>query len=1448
MTSKIDKPSIAKILLFTVFFCLPCFSNSISGRVFDSADEMPLAGIQISVKDDSRLFHTDHNGSYIIDSVAQGDLVLVLKGSGYSETEIRIGMSSPHVKKDIFLERSTFSVSRKRRKPGEEKVIMGTITDSLTGEKLAGASVSVARWRLFGDPVPIEEQTVFTNRRGEFALSGINKRKKSIRLISDAGGYFSKSLKIQLPSDTTVLDISLLFRARQREKPSVSAGSSGIQGVVKDSLRGHGLSGVRLRVGDAVEYTDENGFFTFNNLKEGRHVIEAEMPEYVPYSSKEIRVGKNSTTEVTVNLISQNSREAFLAISGCVKDSSGAALTDGAVLLDGTSFRTTADSAGCFQLQSIPRGSYNLVITKNGYSPFVISNIESDTTLEVTLSNDTTDMADFRSKYAYEKKPELKGNLVDSDGFPIQGASIMENDSVLAKSGHDGAFTVGNLEQRTYNLQISAKGYQTPPTVSIDILPGENSSGPIVLSRSENARVKTGRIFGSVSDKATELPIAGTSVSVENTKVEVYTDLDGVYRISGLKPGFYKLVFQSRGYGTAQSEALQIEAGSTVRSDIALTEEDVEELERVVVAGTMSKNTGASLLKERQSALSFTDAIGGAEISRSGAGNAAEAMKTVTGATVVGSRYVYIRGLGEKYTITTLNGSPLPSPDPDKKAVNMDIFPSAMIENITVHKTSTSTLPGNWAGGIVDMRTKAFPEELTIRMGASGNINEATLSDKNLQYEGGKLDWLGFDDGSRAMPEGFENYSKIDLDSYQNYFALNFNSALYDQRMENGMRDTLELLSSLVNSFDTVMAPQMGGVPLNQSYSFSLGNTIRISDRPLGFYAGMYYSNKYDIVSGGTSKSYSLVARNPEPIVNTDLTENKGENTVLWGVLGNASYQLSEDHALSATYLYTRNAIDKASRYNGYYRYYMSDQIKGDTSHQFVSMRLHYIQRALNYVQPEGTHDFEFGSTPLQLNWTGSFTSTTQDEPNLRDIGYMKKSLGAGLGHDYQIQTNYPEPSHKFRLLDENALNLRSTLHIPFYQWNEDSSTVSLGGFYSQKARTTTERAFYYRARTYIKSDLDRTVPPEDYFSSQYRGLVEAETRTGQEWGITFRDDSQDPAQWSGTEYIFGGHTQLEMPLTGSLSTILGLRYERTDMYGACDIERYRDSTVAEMDYHDLLPSASLIYSLSENMKIRGAYGRTLVRPSMREKSEYLTESFTGGPKLFGNRQLERSTINNIDLRWEWFPQPGELLTTSAFFKQINKPIEMTFLINDIFKPANTDSSAIIYGLELEFRKNLDMISYLKHFQVSSNLTFAWSRIGLDDDTRRNPVYMPDEPLHRPFQGLSPYVININLTYDNPDIGTDFNLLYNHFGKRMSDLTPVDIPYLWEKPQHLLNLTYNQKFLDKFTFKTKVTNLLSLIDGINTDNVFVHDYYGEEYITRRDESLLTYSAGISYSF
>ncbi len=1416
------------------FFCiivlaiiLPVFSKTkISGMVFDSEGKMPLAGIELKVDDQEKSIFTDLNGRYTLDSFEGKSVVLVLKGSGYAETEITLTLNGPLVEKDIYLEKSTSIKNKKTKRKSDRKVFRGIIRDSLSGEVLAGANVVLKK----------PEVSIFTNRQGEFTISGIEHKRKSIRVIIDAGEYISREFKITLDSDTIFLSCSLL---PENSKSSSMSLLEGIKGRVIDSLRGHGLSGALITMNNESQYTDENGSFTFKSVKNGTFTVKAEMPDYLPYTSSfEIKDGLAGG--ITIKLIPQTSANAFLNISGCVKDTSGIAISYCAAFLDGSSVKARTDSTGYFMFEAVPFGHYTLIISKSGFSPFVLSDVASDTSLNITLKTDTMTSSE-RKSFSLASRTSMTGQVIDEEGFPIEGASIGEGDTVLARTGPDGSFLIEDLEQRRYAIIVSANGYRLSDTFETEIMPGENKIGQVKMARSD-LKVKTGRIFGLVKDKNNDEIIPGAIVSVEKTKIEVYSDLSGIYRISNLKPGTYRINFQSRGYQMTQSEDLTIEAGETREFNIALAKDDVEELERMSVQATMVQNTGASLLKERQNAVSFTDAIGGVEISRSGAGNAAEAMKNVTGATVVGSKYVFIRGLGEKYTITTLNGTPLPSPDPDKKAVNMDLFPSAMIENITVHKTATASLPGDWAGGIVDIKTKNFPEKLTISIGASGSANEATLSDENLSYEGGKFDWLGFDDGSRKIPKIFESYSKIDIDSLGNYFSIPFSSSAYAQRLQNGMMDTIQLLNQMVNSFDTVFAPEEKRAPLNQSYSLSIGNSISLFEKPVGFYAGLTYSNKYDITIDGIKRSYQLISEGAEPVIWTDMSEDKGKNTVLWGILGKASLQPADDHVLTATYMYTRNASDESSIYKGYYRYYMGQREPGDT---FVSMRLHYTQRALNYFQPEGTHDLQIGIVPFKLNWTGTYTSTSQDEPNLRDIGYRATSLGI-YGTGYEIQTNYPEPSHKFRNLDESALSLKAAAHFPFYQWSNDSATFSAGGFFNHRSRKTRERAFYYRTRLAIQKP-DNTIPPEFYFNSQYRGIVFREDST-QTWGIGFRDDSQDPAQWDGNEDVFGGYVQLEVPINSSLLTTAGLRYERTDMFGASIVERYRDSSIAEMDYHDLLPSISAVYSLSENMKFRGAYGRTLVRPAMREKAKFLTESFTGGSKFYGNRLLERSLINNYDLRWEWFPEPGELLTASAFLKQIAKPIEITFLDNDVFQPANSDSSALIAGLELEFRKNLDMIELLRHFQISSNLTYAWSRIGLDDKTKRNPAYMPDEPLSRPFQGLSPYVINLNFTYENPERGIDFSLLYNHFGKRLSDLTIEDVPYLWEKSQHLLNITYNQKILKKFSFKSKITNLLSLTDAINTDNIFIHEYNGKEYVVRSEKSDISYQAGISYTF
>jgi outer membrane receptor protein involved in Fe transport len=322
----------------------------------------------------------------------------------------------------------------------------------------------------------------------------------------------------------------------------------------------------------------------------------------------------------------------------------------------------------------------------------------------------------------------------------------------------------------------------------------------------------------------------------------------------------------------------------------------------------------------------------------------------------------------------------------------------------------------------------------------------------------------------------------------------------------------------------------------------------------------------------------------------------------------------------------------------------------------------------------------------------------------------------------------------------------------------------------------------------------------------------------------------------------------VQIPVSGSVSVTAGLRYEFCDMFVASKIEDRRILTKASMTNHDFLPSISILTKIKDNVALRSAYGRTLVRPSYREKSPYQEQEFSGGPSFLGNAELKRSLIDNIDLRGEWFIRPGEVLSVSGFFKRIHNPIELNFLPNDVRKPVNTKSDADIYGAEFEIRKQLDMIHPLRYLQVASNLTLVHSRVeldsalGINSQTAKNYSYFPDEPNYRPFQGQSPYVINLFLTFDHPEWGTNGNITYNVFGKRLSDLTSQEQPWLWQKPEYSLTLTASQKIGSRFKFGIKASNILG------ADERFVYHYDGKEYIVKETKKAVAISAKISVDF
>ncbi|MBD3392305.1 MAG: outer membrane beta-barrel protein, partial [Chitinivibrionales bacterium] len=1196
-------------------------------------------------------------------------------------------------------------------------------------------------------------------------------------------------------------------------------------------------------------HTVVDGMFSFADLKEGAFRFAFSHADYLPDTSEEVSLVRGVAHRMDIELQPAKSIEEETGIVwGSITDSATQdPLAHATVSLLNTNHSALSDSAGSFALAHVPPGTYSLLATKWGYETKVTSGLviraKEETQVDIAIVPREVGMLSAGGTVG-----AVEGVVVDDEGEPFEGAMVLVKETGdWTSADHVGRFRMDSIAGGVYTVIAAAEGFDTVVNQDVDVWNGEVTSLTLQLKKESAAdgelsvHPDKAAITGIVVDSEKQSPLAGVAVGVIDSDVKAVTDPSGRYVLEDLAPGRYTLRFLLSGYDDRILEGIEAPQGKATHADAVLRPSGVTEMDRATVRAASVQSTTAALLKERSQAISFTDAIGSQEISRTGASNAADAMKSVTGASVVGGKYVLIRGLPERYTITMLNGSPIPSPDPDRKAVNMDLFPAGMIENIKVNKTFTPDLPGNFAGGVVDIRTRPFPEKFTLNASASGGIDWQTHTANGLHRnrgflsaEDGSLDWLGFDDGSRELPEIYEDYTKVQIDEYAVWYQTPIQ--FYQNRLQDpqdGLADTINALDKMAKALDTNMTFHRQAAPVNQSYAFSMGNTFRPGDRPLGILAGVSYSNGYGLSEDNAYRDYQFVKDAPTPQIDNDFKRTKSENTVLWGGVATAAFKITDEQVVKLDYIRTQNAIDGVEYVTGAYTYYYSR----DDDAPYETRVIYYIQRAVNHLQPSGKHEIWIGDQPFHLAWRGAYTTNTQSEPDRREVPFFTKPSFPPGTFEYPIPGDFDKPTHQWRELEDRAGSAELSLAIPFYQWSGDSATATVGGSWYGKRRERSQREIHMDWEDFRTSNENRYTYPIDLITRENAGLLEDST-----WGMIIVDESDDRAQTQGFLDIISAFGMVQIPLFGPFSTTVGLRYERADMFVATTVAEEKESTIGTLDDHDFLPSASVNYALKENMNLRAAYGRTLVRPSMREKSPYQEKAFAGGPSYLGNEELKRSKIDNADLRWEWFMKPGELLAASGFFKAIHDPIELRFWGNDVRTPVNTPSDALIAGAEFEARKQMDFVPALRYFQVAGNLTLAWSRVKLDSTMQKYDIFEDAGEDTRPFQNQSPYVVNIFLTFDHPDAGTNFNVTYNVFGTRLAELTDQDKKDFWQKPEHSLSVTAGQKLGSRLKLSVKAKNL------IGADERYFFKYKAKEYTVRETKKGPSFSLGLSYGF
>ena len=965
-----------------------------------------------------------------------------------------------------------------------------------------------------------------------------------------------------------------------------------------------------------------------------------------------------------------------------------------------------------------------------------------------------------------------------------------------------------------------------------------------------------GALMGVVVDAESGETLIGANVYIASVARGAATDLDGTYRIAGLAAGAYDVAYSFAGLADQTVTGVTIRDGETTEINVQLTADELETV-TVTAEAILAQNTEVGLLRVRARAAQVSDAISAETISQSGSSDAGDAMERVTGASVQGGRYVFVRGLGDRYANTQLNGATLPTADPDRRAVQFDLFPSEFLDNIVTLKTFTPDKPGSFSGGLVDINTRSFPEAMTASLSVSTGASTLVAPGGEILVDPtASVSYFGTADRFE-IPAELQGDRELPILSRQ--IRLN-------PETDPEMLAEIELNERLVDAFSArSVAPAPGTAAPNVSASGAFGNRFRVLGNDLGF-----------IVSGTLDRG---VASYDEGIVGRYGTAGSGEDgarlpqlrqrrqdrrTTVSSNLGgiaNAAYRIGQFNEVTLNTLFSRNAESEARFISGPAPFpiggtgdpiTVTDRVVGQTQRQLASGSL------------RGRHELP-AAGGLGVEWRASYAETRLDEPDLRFFANANLT-GASGGEDYVVGgASLNNTLHFFRESTETLGGLGLDLTVPRAALG-GIAQVKVGGLYEATDRDFRERRFEILSEGLALTGEDAAAV-DAFFGPENSGVLEVQPANPRDpqgrqtylLGNVLRDNTQANNQYGGALDVAAAYAMAEFGVADRLRVIAGARYERTDL--AIDVvNRTTGEAVAPEDpafsnriaEGDVLPSLNVVYALGEAMNLRGAATRTLARPTFREIAPFCSFDFGTDGELCGNPALDRTLITNLDLRWEWFNTPGSLLAASVYHKDLQSPIERVIIDNDngLQEFQNVDNATIL-GAEFEARQRLDAFGLagpvLGNLSLGGNVTLTRSRITIgEDELAERRLVNPDAADTRPLQGQSPFLVNVDLAYDNPVSETRAGLYFNVFGRRLSR---VGVPDVYERPSPQLDFVASQRLAGQFSLKLSVKNVL------NADAEEVYDFPESTYgaigglapFCLQRERGTSFSLGLSFS-
>ena len=912
-----------------------------------------------------------------------------------------------------------------------------------------------------------------------------------------------------------------------------------------------------------------------------------------------------------------------------------------------------------------------------------------------------------------------------------------------------------------------------------------------ILSYAQNGIVR-----GTVYEDETSEALFYASAQVPSVGAVAFTDFDGNFELS-LEPGTYDLEISFLGLATLTISDVKVEAGKVTAFENLRLMPSTNELMTVTVTASAMRNTESALLDVKKKSATVMDGISAQNFKRVGDGNAAAAVTRVPGVSIQGGKYVFVRGLGDRYTKTQLMRMDIPGLDPDRNSLQMDIFPTNILQNIVVLKTLTADLPADFSGGLVNIELVDFPTKKTLNISSSLGYTPGMHLIQGLGHQGSITDFLGFDSGFRTNP----------LPNQYIYSGIP-NPALDDPTT-----------TELTQSFAPVLSAQSRLMPVNGSLGISGGNQIKKDNgKTIGYNGSFSYkanTNFYGSMGEDSTRMYEQNFYRKGNLPNqynllADRTQRGSlavNNVFMSGLFG---YSIKDDNdKYRFTLMHLQNGETRTGRF--------VETASIENSFEGLRDNLEYSERSITSALFNGQHSRK--DNELKIDWRIAPTFSRIADKDIRSTSFRTEDNAFVIAPG---ETGFP--NRIWRNLNEFNLSNRIDVTRNHEVRGRDAK-FKYGASYTFKYRDY--EILRYQLRTKSMGDLPAlSGNADDLLSNAYIWNV------GTDAGTYYSGNYEANNAYQGIQSNFGAYVNEEFSMNALMKVVVGLRLERYDQFYTGVDQQEAAAPGTGLNYYlepvlnnfNLFPTANFIYSVNENSNLRLGAFRTVARPSFKEKSAAQIEDVLTGITFIGNLDLQNTIISNLDARYEYFFEGGQTVALSGFYKKFQNPIELvaySAAAPSNFQPRNV-GNATVAGVEFEVRKNLGFMG-LSNFEVNSNFSYIYSAVTRDsaEYAAREASARTGEVISelRPMQGQSPYMVNVGLNYNDPKKGWQGGLFYNVQGEKLYIVGVADNPDVYEVPFHSLNFNLLKTFGEERQYQMGL-GVSNILDDTR-DRIFV---------------------------